>query len=188
MNQTIDEDEDGEERNFDASEVIVKLRTLVRKIRKSVQLRQKLKKLCDLYQMKYLVPKIDVKTRWNSTFYMIQRVEYLAVPLAHLCSIEKTLKPLRIRDSDWEMFTNIQTILQKFERATKLASMERHCTIPSYLPTLNWLISSLDDYSKNNTGYLAEASCKALQKLRKYELHIEISKLPFIATFLNPAL
>lgn len=98
MNQNIDED--GEERDFGASEVIVKLRTLVRKIRKSVQLRQKLKKLCDVYQMKYLVPKIDVNTRWNSTFYMIQRGQYLAVPLKNLCSIEKTLKPFTIRQLD----------------------------------------------------------------------------------------
>lgn len=65
--------------------------------------------------------------------------------------------------------------------------MTRHCTIPSYLPTLNWLISSMDDYTENNTGSLSDASYMALLKLRKYELSIESSKLPFIATFLNPA-
>lgn len=39
MNHIIDENDDEEERDFDASEVIVKLRILVKKIRKSVQLR-----------------------------------------------------------------------------------------------------------------------------------------------------
>lgn len=35
MNQTIDENEDGEERHFEADEMIANLRALVRKIRKS---------------------------------------------------------------------------------------------------------------------------------------------------------
>lgn len=180
MNQEIDEDEDegGSEHDVDASGLIVKLRTFFRKIRKLVQLRQKRKKICDMYQMKYLVPKIDVKTRWNATFYMIQRAQYLAVPLKHLCSVEKSLQPFAVHEADWEAFDSIQAILQKFERATKLISMNRHCTIPSYLPTLNWLIFSLNDYCEEHTGSLAEATHMALIKLRKYELDVEVSISP----------
>lgn len=110
------------------------------------------------------------------------------MPLKHLCSNEKTLEPLSIFESEWNVFSNIQTILQKFERATQLISMQRHCTIPSYLPTMNWLLSSLEDYCEQNTGSLSEASYISLEKLRKYEIDIEVSILPFIGTFLNPAL
>lgn len=39
-----------------------------------------------------------------------------------------------------------------------------------------------------NPAHSTRTSHMALERLRKYELHIEISKLPFIATLLNPAL
>lgn len=182
----IDESNDREHVSSQKS-VMVKLRGVVKKIRKSVKLRQKLKKYCNIYETKYLVPIIDVKSRWNSSYNMIIRAKHLAIPLRNLCTNEKSLKSKAITDNDWKVLKDIEILLKKFDRGTKLISMQRHCTIPSYLPTLNWLIESLEEYVENHTGSLQRAAEAGLVKLKKYELNIGESKLPFISTFLNPA-
>lgn len=133
--------------------VTVKIRTLVKKVRRSTKLRQKLKKLCTIYNVKYLVPIIDVKTRWNSTDHMIERAEHLLIPLKHLCLNDESLGHLRITSNEWSELREIKTVLVKFDRATKLVSMSRHPTISAYLPILDWLIVSLRSYVANNNGW-----------------------------------
>lgn len=63
--------------NSDSSDKLVsavsRLSFLVRKIRLSPKLRRLMKKVCDEKKIKYLVPIIDVKTRWNSTYDMLAR-------------------------------------------------------------------------------------------------------------------
>lgn len=107
LNYEIDDNEEVEEevecedeQENPGGNIIVKLRYVVRKIRKSLALRRKLKKLSEMYGIKYLVPVIDVNIRWNSSFYMIQRAEYLTIPLQHLCLNEKSLKSKIITSSE----------------------------------------------------------------------------------------
>lgn len=169
---------------------VEKLRKLVRKIRKSPQMRQKLKKLCLLYQDAYLTPILDVKTRWNSTYAMIVRAIKLKTPLRALCLNEKELQPLALNDAEYKELQVLETLLQKFDRATNLMSMARHSTISSYLPTLNWLLDSLKEFIAENSGPMAVAADVGLTKLQKYEeeLHVLKCNLPYVAIFLNPAL
>ena len=67
-------------------------------------------------------------------------------------------------------------------------SMGRHSTNSKYLPTLNWLIEVLKDYSTKHFDLLAEAAKAGIDKLEKYECLIYDTTIPFICTFLNPAL
>ena len=126
------------------------MRKLVKTIRKSAKLRQKLNKLCTMYNVKYLVPIIDVQTRWNSSLFMMDRATQLKVPLMHLCVNEKNLAHLRITTAEWAEIWKIRNVLLKFDRVTKLVSMARHPTISAYLPTLDWLIESLKKYINEN--------------------------------------
>lgn len=190
MNEEIyydDGDEETENEDSDNEIIVVKLRTLIKKIRKSVQMRQKLKKCCEIFNMKYLVPIIDVSSRWNSTKEMIKRGEYLKDPLRALTSREPKLKSFQITDSQWDHLRQIQEVLVKFERATKLVSMERHPTIASYLPIFTWLTSSLKDVVASNS-ILTPAARLGLAKLQKYQPTIETTKIPFFAVILHPSL
>lgn len=182
-----DEDEWVEDEIDADARVVFKLRALVRKIRKSVLMRQKLNKLCTVYSLQYLVPILDVITRWNSTYEMILRAEHLRAPLMALCTNEKSLKSLIITERDWLDLLEVKHLLHKFYRATQFVSMERHSTIHAYLPTLDWLIISLKGIVRGLTS-LVHAAKAGLRKLEKYEEIIYSSKIPFIATFLNPAL
>lgn len=100
-------------------------------------MRQKLRKLCKFYGMTYLVPIIDVSTRWNSTFDMIQRADVLKTALCALCLHEKKLEKLLMSEGECNALNYLKALLQTFDRSTKLLSMERHPTISAYLPTLN---------------------------------------------------
>lgn len=190
-----DEEEEEEEKIGDGGDdqtqpTVPKLRKLIKKIRKSPQMRQKLRRLCELYDIAYLTPIIDVATRWNSTFNMIERAAYLKVPLRALCSNEKSLNGLCMNEYEWKELNSLSALLQKFDRSTKLLSMERHPSICAYVPTLNWLLESVESFIGKNSGSLAHAAQVGLEKLKKYEEEIKIrnAKLPYVAMFLNPAL
>lgn len=169
---------------------IPKLRELIKKVRKSPQMRQKLEKHCEFYKIKYLVPVIDVATRWNSTFKMLERAEYLKTPLRALCLSEKNLNKFLMTEREWTDLKCIKVLLAKFDRSSQLLSMQRHPTIAAYLPTLSWLCESLQHFISDNPGPMAEAADNGLLKLKKYEteLSIKSSVIPYVGTFLNPAL
>lgn len=189
INEEIIEVEEPElEMPVDDMNIITKLRKLVKKIRKSVKLRQKLKKCCVIYDVPYHVPIIDVRTRWNSTYHMMLRAKELKVPLRVLCVHETSLQSLQITDEEWMYLAVVETLLQKFDRATKLMSMERHSTIHSYIPTLNWMIDSVQEFADKHTDTLRHAAQGAVLKLKKYEVNIDECIIPFIATILHPAL
>lgn len=189
--EASDEDVDDEEETFEENQFsIAKLRVLVKKVKNSTQKRQKLRKFCEFYKVKYRVPILDVPTRWNSTFNMIQRALDLKTPLRSLCTNDNTLKKYLITEPEWINIEKLKELLQKFDRSTQLMSMERHPTISSYLPTLNWLLESLKSFIESNPGTLAEAVDIGLEKLKKYEAELQItkSKIPYIGVFLNPSL
>lgn len=188
----IEEVIEGDEEDADVSNLktIPKLRQLVKKARRSTQMRQKLEQHCEFYKMDYLVPVIDVATRWNSTFQMLERAGYLKTPLRALCLSEKTLNKFLMTDREWDDLNIIKVLLAKFDRSSQLLSMQRHPTIAAYIPTLNWLRESLEQFISDNPGAIGEAAEKGLQKLNKYEaeLSIKSSVIPYVGTFLNPAL
>lgn len=153
-------------------------------------MRQKLERHCEFYKVKYLVPVIDVATRWNSTFQLLQRAEYLKTPLRALCLNEKHLNTFLLTEREWNDLSCVKDLLAKFDRSSQLLSMQRHPTIAAYIPTLNWLCESLQNFIFDNPGPMGEAAKNGLEKLQKYEVMLTVhsSIIPYVGTFLNPAL
>ncbi len=106
------DDNDSDKVHLESRSVILKVRKAIKKIRKSVQMLQKLRKCCEIYEMKYKVPKLDVKNRRNSTDdNIVDRVAYLKTPLRTLCNNEKTLTGLQINDDEWKLVNKIRKII-----------------------------------------------------------------------------
>uniref|UniRef100_T1IT56 BED-type domain-containing protein n=1 Tax=Strigamia maritima TaxID=126957 RepID=T1IT56_STRMM len=99
--------------------IISKLRNLIKKIRVSPQKLQKLSEACKILSIDDVKPIIDVKTRWNLTFYMIQRAVRLRNAITTISAIDKDLKRLLLEESEWEAMNSVMIILSKFEKATK---------------------------------------------------------------------
>jgi hypothetical protein len=55
------------------SESVKKVRCLMSYIKSSQPVRDSLKMLCEVKGIDYLAPELDVNTRWNSTFYMLEK-------------------------------------------------------------------------------------------------------------------
>jgi hypothetical protein len=72
-----------------------------------------------------IVPLLDVPTRWNSTFLMINRAVRLREPL-EMTVIKLNWMDLKLSEIEWTCLKDISEILGKFEKATtKVSGMKR---------------------------------------------------------------
>uniref|UniRef100_A0A8D8U851 Uncharacterized protein n=1 Tax=Cacopsylla melanoneura TaxID=428564 RepID=A0A8D8U851_9HEMI len=65
----------------------------------------------------------DVPTRWNSTYYMFDRVLTLKVPL--ISAMADLEYESSICHADWQQIAQCRDALRKFEQATKIVSAEK---------------------------------------------------------------
>jgi hAT family C-terminal dimerisation region len=82
-------------------------------------------------------------------------------------------------------------LLEKFDRATQHLSMARHPTISSVIPMYDWLRTELKKFveaKKTDTGSLALAASKALEKLTQYKPEVLDSAVLYLAVVLRPSL
>ena len=103
---------------------VSRLSFLVRKIRVSPKLRRLLKKVCDEKEIKYLVPIIDVKTRWNSTYDMLVRaINYRDIIADTLYRHrDNDLIALALDDEDWKCVEQLIKVLAPLKETTLLVS------------------------------------------------------------------
>ena len=109
----------------DASDAIVsavsRLAFLVRKIRLSPKLRRLMQIVCEEKKVKYLVPIIDVPTRWNSTYDMLCRALVYKDCIAETIYRHRVdrLISLVLKDdenkNDWQCVQNLIDVLKPFK-------------------------------------------------------------------------
>jgi len=83
------------------SSSVRKARELMVKIKNSTQICDELRLLCDIKKIKYLKPLLDVETRWNSTYYMLKRLEQLEPALVLFLADHRSVNNLYPNDDDW---------------------------------------------------------------------------------------
>ena len=82
------------------SESVKKVRSLMSYIKSSQPVRDSLKQLCRLKGIKYLAPELDVSTRWNSTYYMLEKWKRMEPALKLLAVDDRTVRQKYSRNSD----------------------------------------------------------------------------------------
>ncbi|GES82328.1 zinc finger BED domain-containing protein RICESLEEPER 2-like [Rhizophagus clarus] len=123
-----------------------RLRTLLNKIHHSPQRQEKLSFNCELHGINNLKVVLDVSTRWNSTFDMINRALYLKEALNSLALSEKDLKNFIITDDEWSELEKVKLFLEKFKEITVLMSGSLYPTLSMLIPLYNALIDHTEDY------------------------------------------
>lgn len=100
----------------------------------------------------------DVSTRWNSSFYMLQRLVRLKLPIMAVLEDESvTPKPehraLLLKDKMWALADDLIRVLSPAERATALLGAQSYVTLAFVLPIVSSLVKHL---AKEETKAAAE--------------------------------
>lgn len=90
----------------------------------------------------------DVTTRWNSTYYMLERIYEQRTVLAIFVDEQGTSIPLPKRP-EWLIISELLTLLRPFEEATKGLSAHTSCLsqcIPLVRALRKMLVDRMDDF------------------------------------------
>jgi hypothetical protein len=82
------------------SESVKKVRSLMSYIKNSQPVRDSLKTLCEVKGINYLAPELDVNTRWNSTFYMLEKWKRMESALNLLTADDPNVRQRYLNDVD----------------------------------------------------------------------------------------
>ena len=105
-----------------------KVRALMTYIKSSHPLNEALKALCNMKGIAYLTPEVDVKTRWNSTYYMLEKWTRMEAALNLLAADDRTVRQRYPNEDSRDNIKDIMIILKPFERATRLLSASNYPT------------------------------------------------------------
>lgn len=167
--------------------IISKVRTIVKWVKNSVINSDKLRKI----QIRYGVPEgstkkfiLDVSTRWNSVYYMLERF----IDLSRVCSellLDNSASPEMLSGSEIEIIKQLTSLLKSFEFVAKESSGEHYITLSKVIPMVNCLKTELFKFSST-------FECITnVQKLLEIEInkrfgYIEYNTHAAIATLLDP--
>ena len=90
----------------------------------------------------------DVSTRWNSTYYMIERLVEQRWPLTAVLSDHTVTKSsdrwLDLKSEQWELLTALKELLHPLQVATTYLSAEYNVSVSALYPVLHGLLRSLE--------------------------------------------
>lgn len=126
----------------------------------------------------------DVSTRWNSTYYMMQRFVELRGVVNEILIRHKTAPPM-LSGLELTIVSSVLQVLRPLEAVTKEVSGDKYCTSNKIIPLVHCMISKIKPL------ILEEPLAKEVQKLVLNEIDKGMDVIervtPFaIATILDP--
>ncbi|CAB4424695.1 unnamed protein product [Rhizophagus irregularis] len=109
-------------------ESVKKVRSLMSYIKTFQPVRDSLKALCEVKGINYLAPELDVATRWNSTFYMLEKWKRMEPALNLLAADDSNVRQRYLNDFDRVKIDDTMVLLSLIERATRLLSASSYPT------------------------------------------------------------
>ena len=173
--------------------VIKRLRYIVKKLRNSPAQRVIFLGQCELANVDRLMLVLDVPTRWNSTFYMIQIALKVRNGLKNWLSTDPEIGKVKLgsfqfSQTDWEVLEKICTLLEKFESASQLLSGGSYPTLSFVMPVFIELFSYIEREVENlsRTDPMRDPLSEAHRVLAKYYSFTDDSVFYLLAVLLDP--
>jgi len=111
------------------SELIKKLRTFISIVRNSPKQIDKLKEYFKIENALFKIPLPDCITKWNYTYYMIDRALEIKGFLIYLVSNLLSLTNNWPNEEEWKILTDLADLLESFAMMTKIISAFNYLTI-----------------------------------------------------------
>lgn len=164
-------------------ETIEKARTICLAIKRSSNLNRALEEACRRNFVQFKKVLIDVDTRWNSLYLMLQRMVELKVPINSLTSGNLNLSHLVLEEEDWERIESLLQFLEPFYEYTLEMSRANEFTYSGSVIYYRKLIKhcevTLQVDPHNNVSKLA------LEKLMTSKSKVE-TDYSLMATLMDP--
>src|SRR6266513_1782414 len=162
---------------------IKKLRKLITVIRKSTKVLEELENLFVIEEKQFLCPILDCKTRWNSTYQMINRACFLKEYIQMALVRSPNLSSYFPEENEWELYKDLDEFLEQFYDATTTLSSQTYPTIAHSRIILLAIKKDLET-SRGDESLLKDAINAMKTKYNKYYKKLESSS--HISTFLDP--
>ena len=150
------------------SDSIDKVHALVVKIKDSTRLCDRRRAFCKIQDIKDLKPILNVKTRWNSTYYMLERLIKLEPALFLLSAENQSIKDLYPNDDDWVTIKDTLIVLEPLEKATKHLLASSYPTMGDVRFIFESIQIHLDKHSKKNDFTQRGLAASINQKIGEY--------------------
>lgn len=146
----IEEEEDSDhEQSVDLddsqfSQIISNIRNTFIKLRRVESLRNQLQVFCQMSAEKYQKPTLDVKTRWNSTYKLLQKAFDMKKSL-NLIWNAKEIEKYKITNDDWNILAKLLPLLDIADEISTLLCSEKSPTLPDAVILFNSLVDQMEE-------------------------------------------
>uniref|UniRef100_A0A6V7JKY1 Uncharacterized protein n=1 Tax=Bracon brevicornis TaxID=1563983 RepID=A0A6V7JKY1_9HYME len=122
---------------------IPNLRNTSIKIRRSEEIQNTLKGYCSATETEYLIPILDVSTRWNSTDNMSEVALRLGSALDLLWQNCAKVSQMKISPDEWSLPLQIHKFLSDFKRISTVLGGQHYITLPQFIVAFNLLVNKI---------------------------------------------
>lgn len=169
------------------TELITKVRDIVKYIKRSVNASDELRKRqlemgVKEGQLKKMI--LDVRTRWNSCFYMLQRFMEL-VSIVGSILLTRPEAPPMVSSSELDCIKEMIELLCPFEKLTKEFSGDSYVTVSKVIPLVSCVREVLENIKPKNEIILQFNKELKKQLARRFDT-LEHSSILAISTTLDP--
>ena len=148
---------------------IAAARRLVKHFRKSELATSALKKRQEQMQAEPHQLIQDVTTRWNSTYFLIERLLEQRWPITAVLSDPSVTKSgdrsLDLKTEQWNLLTELKPVLHVLQIATTYLSAEYNVSISALLPIIHGLTKSME-VTEEDSPAIHQCKCVISQELR----------------------
>lgn len=162
---------------------VKKLRNFISTIRNSPKQMDKLKEYFRIENIPFKAPLPDVSTRWNYTYYMIERALEIKSLLEHLRTNLPTLTSNWPTNEEWKILTDLLDLLAPFALITKVISASSYPTIGE----VKWLFLGIKNHLERSYDSNYSLQSQVNEMKRVFNKYFEqINQLLHIPAFFDP--
>lgn len=149
-----------------------KLRKGVTAIRSSPQRREIFRNFCETLKCEHLLPMLDIRTRWNSTYDMIARALVIKTGLQATLMAKEELRKFVLSEEEWEQLVVLRDFMSPIKEATMMASKQMTPNIASSAMAYEYLLKHFNKFTAQSSSidpnWLTDIALVAAKKLEKY--------------------